>query len=66
MELGKTLNLDGKAAYQPTDTYAHPVAASFASAIGFDGEGKNVSPDSPMGASVHNPTAAPDFRTGSR
>lgn len=66
MELGKTLNLDGKAAYQPEHTYAHPIAASFASAVGFDGEGKVVSPDSPMGASVHSPSPAPDFRTGSR
>jgi hypothetical protein len=67
MELGKTLNLDGHAAYRPEDTYAHPVAQSFASAIGYDGEGKIVSPDSgPMGASVHSPAGAPDFRQGAR
>jgi hypothetical protein len=67
MELGKTLNLDGHAAYQPEHTYAHPIANSFASAIGFDAEGKNVSPDGgPMGASVHSPSGAPDFRSGAR
>jgi hypothetical protein len=67
MELGKTLNLDGKAAYQPADTYAHPVGASFASAIGFDAEGKNVSPDSgATPASVHSPAGAADFRSGAR
>jgi len=67
MELGKSLNLDGHAAYQPEHTYAHPVAQSFASAIGFDGEGKVVSPDSgPNSASVHSPEGASDFRTGAR
>jgi hypothetical protein len=66
MELGKSINLDGKAAYKPEDTYAHGIASAFPSAIGFDGEGKVVSPDSPMGASVHSPSAAPDFRSGAR
>ena len=66
MELGKTLNLDGKAAYQPEHTFAHPVAETFAHAIGFDHEGKVVSPDSPMGASVHMPSGAPNFRSGAR
>lgn len=65
MELGKSLNLDGHAAYQPEHTYAHPIASSFASAIGFDGEGKVVSPDSPMNG-PHSPNAAPDFRSGAR
>ncbi len=65
MELGKTLNLDGHAAYQPEHTYAHPVAQSFASAIGFDGEGKVVSPDSPN-SGPHSPAAASDFRSGAR
>lgn len=65
MELGKTLNLDGHAAYQPEHTYAHPIAHSFASAIGFDHEGKVVSPDSPMNG-PHMPNAAPDFRSGAR
>jgi hypothetical protein len=66
MELGKSLNLDGHAAYQPEHTFAHGVAQTFASGIGYDHEGKVVSPDSPMGASVHAPSVAPDFRTGSR
>jgi len=65
MELGKTLNLDGKAAYQPEHTYAHPVANSFASAIGFDATGSVVSPDAPT-SGPHGPTAAPDFRSGAR
>lgn len=65
MELGKSLNLDGHAAYQPADTYAHPIASSFASAIGFDGEGKVVSTDSPM-SGPHSPSGAPDFRQGAR
>jgi len=65
MEPGKTLNLDGKAAYLPEHTYAHPIASSFASAIGYDGEGKVVSSDSPT-SGPSNPSAAPDFRTGAR
>ena len=65
MELGKSLNLDGHAAYQPEHTYAHPIAQTFASAIGFDGEGKIVSPDVPM-SGPDSPSAAPEFRTGSR
>ncbi len=65
MELGKSLNLDGHAAYQPEHTYAHPIAQSFAGAIGFDHEGKVVSPDSPM-SGPHSPSGAADFRTGAR
>jgi hypothetical protein len=65
MELGKTVNHDGHAAFQPEHTYAHPIASSFASAIGFDGEGKIVSPDVPSNG-PHSPNAAPDFRNGAR
>lgn len=66
MELGKTLNLDGKAAYQPEHTFAHPIAGSFASAIGFDGEGKVVSPDTPTTGPSGTAVATPDFRSGAR
>lgn len=65
MELGKSVNLDGHAAYQAEHTYAHPIARSFASAVGFDAEGKVVSPDVP-GSGPHAPSGAPEFRSGSR
>lgn len=66
MELGKSLNLDGKAAYQPEHTYAHPIAQRFAGAIGFDAEGKVVSPDVPGAGPAGSLSAAPDFRDGAR
>lgn len=66
MELGKTLNLDGKAAYVPEQTYAHPIASLFASAVGFDGEGKVVSPDAPASGPSSGNVATPDFRVGAR
>lgn len=65
MELGKTLNLDGKAAYQPEHTYAHPIAQTFAGAVGFDAEGKVVSPDLPS-SGPQGASGAPDFRSGAR
>lgn len=65
MELGKTLNLDGKAAYRPEDTLPHSVAQAFASGIGFDGEGKVVSPDTPM-SGPEKPSVAPPHRSGAR
>lgn len=65
MELGHSCNLDGKAAYQPEHTYAHGVAQSFASGVGYDGEGKVVSPDTPQ-AGPYSPSVAPDFRSGAR
>jgi hypothetical protein len=65
MELGKNVNLDGMAAYQPEQTHAHPIAHAFASAVGFDAEGKVVSPDAPM-SGPHSPSAAPDYRHGAR
>lgn len=66
MELGNTVNLDGCAAYKPEMTYAHPIAQSFASAIGFDGEGKVVSPDVPASGPSNGNVATPEFRTGAR
>lgn len=66
MELGKSINLDGKAAYQPEHTYAHPIAQSFASGVGFDGEGKVVSPDVPGAGPTGSLSVAPDFRSGAR
>jgi len=62
---GVSINLDGHAAYKPEHTYAHPIAQAFASGIGFDGEGKNVSPDAPS-AGPHATSVAPEFRSGAR
>lgn len=66
MELGNTLNLDGKAAYKPEHTYAHPIAQSFASAIGFDSEGKVVYPDAPSSGPSGQAVSTSDFRQGAR
>lgn len=66
MELGNSLNLDGHAAYKPEDTFEHSIAGSFASAIGFDAEGKVVSPDVPMSGPSNGNVATSDFRTGAR
>jgi hypothetical protein len=65
MELGKSINLDGCAAYKPEMTYAHPIAQAFAGAVGFDSEGKVVSPNTPMNG-PHSPSGAPAFRDGDR
>jgi hypothetical protein len=66
MELGKTLNLDGKAAYLPEHTYAHPIGNSFASAIGYDGTGTVVSPDTPSSGPSGQAVSTSDFRSGAR
>lgn len=66
MEPGKSLNLDGKAAYQPEHTYAHPIAQSFASAVGYDPTGSVVSTDTPAAGPSSGNVATPDFRTGAR
>lgn len=65
MELGKSINLDGKAAFRPEDTYAHPIAQAFGSAMGFDHEGKNVGPSVPH-SGPHSPSNAGHFREGDR
>jgi hypothetical protein len=65
MELGKSINLDGKAAYKPEDTYAHSIAHAFGASCGFDHEGKVVSPDSPH-SGPHSPSMAPPMREGDR
>jgi len=61
---GVSINLDGHAAYKPEHTYAHPIAQAFASGIGFDHEGKLVSPDAP--SSGPSASVAPEFRSGAR
>lgn len=66
MELGNSINQAGKAAFKPEDTYAHPIASSFASAIGFDGSGTVVSPDTPQSGPSGQSVATADFRTGAR
>lgn len=65
MELGKSINMDGHAAYKPEDTYAHPIAQAFGAACGFDHEGKVVSPSVPSNG-PHSPNMAPAFRDGDR
>ena len=65
MELGKSLNLDGKAAYAPEHTFAHPIASSFASQVGYDGTGTVVSPDVPS-SGPSSPSVAPPTRSGAR
>ena len=65
MENGKSINLDGRAAYRPEDTYAHPIAQAFGSAMGFDHEGKIVGPSVPA-SGPHSPSNAGQWRTGDR
>lgn len=65
MELGKSINFDGHAAYKPEDTYAHPIAQAFGSSCGYDSEGKVVSPNTPMNG-PHSPSVAPTWREGDR
>jgi hypothetical protein len=65
MEHGKSVNQAGMAAFKPEDTYAHPIAHAFAGAVGFDAEGKVVSPSVPM-SGPHSPSGAAQFREGDR
>jgi hypothetical protein len=65
MELGKSCNQAGHAAFHPDDTYAHPIAEKFAMAVGYDHEGKNVMPNSPM-SGPHSPSGAPEWQEGDR
>jgi hypothetical protein len=66
MELGKSVNQAGMAAFKPENTYAHPIAGAFASACGYDAEGKVVSPNSPKSDGPHTPDGAPDWRPADR
>lgn len=64
MELGKSIDQSGKAAFKPEHTQAHPIAQMFASAVGYDGEGKTCTPDVPQtGLSA---SSAPDWRADKR
>lgn len=44
MELGNSVDQSGKAAFKPEHTRAHDVAKAFSGAVGYDNEGKIVSP----------------------
>jgi hypothetical protein len=47
MELGKSVDQSGKAAFKPEDTRAHSIAASFAGNVGYDGCGCEVAAQTP-------------------
>jgi hypothetical protein len=47
MELGKSVDQSGKAAFKPEDTRAHSIASSFAGNVGYDGCGSQVTAQTP-------------------